>query len=68
LKRVPLDRVLLETDSPYMTPVPHRGARNEPAWVVHVAEALAEKTDRPLEEVVETTNRAARDLFGFPLD
>jgi TatD DNase family protein len=68
LKRVPLDRVLLETDSPYMTPVPHRGARNEPAWVVHVAEALAEKTDRPLEEVVEATNRAARDLFGFPLD
>lgn len=68
LKRVPLDRLLLETDSPYMTPVPHRGARNEPAWVVHVAEALAEKLDRPLSDVVQVTNRTAHELFGFPLD
>ena len=66
LRRVPLERLLLETDSPYMTPEPHRGKRNEPAFVAHVAEALAEKTERPLREVLETTTAAARNLFGFP--
>jgi TatD DNase family protein len=41
-KMVPLDRLLIETDSPYLAPVPHRGKRNEPAWVTHVAEAIAD--------------------------
>ncbi|MBK7334039.1 MAG: TatD family hydrolase [Betaproteobacteria bacterium] len=40
-RRVPLERMLIETDSPYLAPVPHRGRTNEPAWVVHVAEAIA---------------------------
>jgi TatD DNase family protein len=66
LKRVPPERLLLETDGPYMAPVPHRGKRNEPAWVAHVAEALAEKLGKPLPEVLESTSRAAGDLFGFP--
>jgi TatD DNase family protein len=66
LRRVPPDRLLLETDAPYMTPVPHRGKRNEPAFVARVAEALAEKLDRPLREVLETTSAAAGRLFGFP--
>lgn len=66
LKRVPPERLLLETDSPYMTPVPHRGKRNEPAFVAHVAEALAAKLERPLREVHEMTSRAAGRLFGFP--
>jgi TatD DNase family protein len=66
LKRVPAERLLLETDAPYMTPVPHRGKRNEPAFVAHVAEALAEKLGRPLREVCEMTSRAAGRLFGFP--
>jgi len=66
LKRVPPSRLLLETDGPYMTPVPHRGKRNEPAWVVHVAEALAEKLGLPLAEVASTTTRAAGELYGFP--
>ncbi len=66
LRVVPLERLLLETDAPYMTPVPHRGERNEPAYVGFVAEALAEKTGRTREEVREATTRAARSLFGFP--
>jgi TatD DNase family protein len=65
LKRVPPTVLLLETDSPYMAPVPHRGKRNEPAFVAHVAEALAEKLDRPIAEVHEMTSRAASRLFGF---
>jgi TatD DNase family protein len=68
LKRVPRERLLLETDGPYMTPVPHRGKRNEPAWVVHVAEALAEKLEMPLPAVLDSTTRAAAELYGFPLE
>lgn len=66
LKRIPPERLLLETDCPYMAPVPHRGKRNEPAWVAYVAEALAEKLDRPLREVLESTTAAAGELYGFP--
>jgi TatD DNase family protein len=50
-----------------MAPVPHRGKRNEPGWVVHVAEALAGKLERSLEDVVAMTDRAAGGLYGFPL-
>ena len=51
----PLDRVLVETDSPYLTPVPHRGKRNQPAWVGHVGAALAAALDRPVAEVAQAT-------------
>jgi TatD DNase family protein len=66
LRVVPPERLLLETDAPYMTPVPHRGERNEPARVALVAEALAAKLGRPVAEVHDLTNRAAARLFGFP--
>ena len=66
LRRVPAERLLLETDAPYMAPVPHRGQRNEPAFVTHVADALAEKLGRPPEEIRRMTSRAAAALFGFP--
>lgn len=56
---VPLDRLLIETDSPYLAPMPHRGQTNEPAWVVHVAEEIARLRDLPL-DVVE---RATTDNF-----
>jgi TatD DNase family protein len=49
-----------------MTPVPHRGTRNEPAYVAHVADALAEKLGMPRRDVLEMTSRAAARLFGFP--
>ena len=60
----PLDRVLIETDSPYLTPVPHRGKRNEPAYVRYVAEAVAAVKRRPVEEVTEITAQNASNLFG----
>jgi len=65
LKRVPPESLLLETDAPWMAPVPHRGKRNEPAYVTHVADALAEKLGRPVGEVRRLTSRAASRLFGF---
>jgi TatD DNase family protein len=60
LKRIPPERLLLETDSPYMTPSPHRGKRNEPGFVPWVAEALAEKLDLPVRRVCEMTSEPPR--------
>lgn len=51
----PLDRLLIETDSPYLAPVPHRGKRNEPSFVVHTAKAIAELRSIPLAEVAQRT-------------
>jgi TatD DNase family protein len=62
-KTVPLDRILVETDSPYLTPVPHRGKRNEPAYVRHVAEKLAEIHGISVTEVEETTTQNTKQLF-----
>jgi TatD DNase family protein len=61
--QIPLDRIMLETDAPFMAPVPHRGKRNEPAFVVHVAEKLAEIKNLPLEEIAKTTSEKAHRLF-----
>jgi TatD DNase family protein len=63
---IPVGRLLLETDAPWMTPVPHRGKRNEPAFVTHVGDALAKKLNRSREEIIRSTTQAAQDLFGFP--
>ncbi|MBF0429051.1 MAG: YchF/TatD family DNA exonuclease, partial [Magnetococcales bacterium] len=60
---VPLDRLLIETDAPYLAPVPHRGKRNEPALVRHVAETLATLLDRSLEEVAHITTENYCRLF-----
>lgn len=61
---VPADRLLIETDSPFLAPVPKRGQRNEPAFVVHVAELLATLRGGSLEEFADQTNRNAERLFG----
>jgi TatD DNase family protein len=64
-KAVPLDQILVETDSPYLTPAPYRGKRNEPAYVEHVAAKIAELKGVPLEEVARVTTQNARKLFGL---
>lgn len=61
---VPLDRMLIETDSPYLAPVPHRGKTNNPAYVPHVARQIAEIKGVPLETVAEATNRNFEGLFN----
>jgi TatD DNase family protein len=62
-KEVPLERILLETDSPYLAPVPHRGKKNEPAYVKFVAEKMAGLRDQPISEIEKITDRNARKLF-----
>lgn len=65
VKQIPLDRILLETDSPYLTPVPHRGKRNESGYVPFVADKLAGLTGRDISEIAETTTDNAVKLFGL---
>lgn len=63
LQYVPLDRVVLETDAPYLAPVPFRGKRNEPSYVVHVAKFLANVYNVPEQEVERVTNQTVSRLF-----
>lgn len=62
-RRVPLERLLIETDAPYLAPVPHRGRRNEPAYVRHVAEEISRLRDMPLAEVGAATTANFFRLF-----
>lgn len=62
-KNVPDDRILVETDSPYLAPMPHRGKQNEPAWVSEVARCVAEVRGVPLEVLAEQTTQNALALF-----
>ena len=62
----PADRLLLETDGPYLAPVPHRGKRNEPAFVRQVAERIAIVRGVPVEELIALTGRNAFRIFGSP--
>ena len=62
-RRLPLDRLMVETDSPYLTPTPHRGRRNEPSYVLRVAEVLAELHGTDLESVAKATTANAVNLF-----
>jgi TatD DNase family protein len=64
VRGVPLDRLLTETDSPYLAPVPHRGRRNEPAHVSHVVAALAELFGIPVDELDRRTAANFHTLFG----
>ena len=65
MKSIPLERIVLETDSPYLTPAPHRGQRNESAYIPHIAAKLAELTGRSIEEIAAQTTQNAETLFGI---
>lgn len=64
VRAVGLEPLVLETDCPYLAPVPHRGQRNEPAYVERVAIKLAELFDRPIADIIATTDLTARRLFS----
>ncbi len=64
-QEIPLDRLLIETDAPYLAPHPYRGKRNEPAYVKLVAEQIAELKGITFEEVAKATTRNAKKLFGM---
>jgi len=68
VKYIPLDRLLLETDCPFMAPVPSRGKRNEPAYVRYIAEKIAEFKSVPFEEVAQQTTINALSLFQMDRD
>lgn len=63
VRMVPLDRLLIETDSPYLAPVPYRGKTNSPAWVPHVAACIAEVKGLSIDAVAEATSRNFEHLF-----
>ena len=63
VREVPLNKMMVETDSPYLTPKPFRGKKNEPAYVLHVAEKIALLKEISLEEVAESTTKTAYSLF-----
>ena len=65
VQKIPMDRILVETDSPYLAPHPHRGKRNEPANVLLVAQKLAQLFSLSQETVIEQTTQNAMELFGI---
>lgn len=64
-KEIPLDRLLVETDCPYLSPIPHRSQRNEPSYVVHTAKQLADVKGIPWIELAAVTTANARRVFGI---
>lgn len=67
VRRVPWDRLMIETDSPYLAPVPRRGGRNEPAFLPHVCERIAELRGARTSEAAERTARSALSFYGIDL-
>ena len=68
IRDIPLDRILLETDSPYLAPAPYRGKRNVPVYLMYVAEKLAELRNVDLAEIAAQTTANTEYLFKLPLD
>jgi TatD DNase family protein len=66
IRIVPRDRLLVETDCPFLAPIPHRGKRNEPAWVVETARKVAEVWGTTLDEVADATTANVKGLFRLP--
>jgi TatD DNase family protein len=66
LKKIPIEKILLETDCPYLTPVPKRGHRNEPAYVEYVAQEISKIKNIPILDVEEILYENTTTLFGLP--
>jgi len=64
--RIPLDRLLVETDAPFLAPVPYRGRRNEPLFVTYTAQKIAELRDMSFQEVALQTSENAKRVFDLP--
>ncbi|GAA4837638.1 TatD family hydrolase [Algivirga pacifica] len=67
IPEIPMSEIVLETDSPYLSPTPHRGKRNEPAFVYYVAEKVATLKQLDFQDVVAQTTQNAKALFGLPV-
>ncbi len=65
IERMPMERMLVETDAPWLAPVPYRGKQNEPAYVKYVAQKIAELRNTSFDEIAEKTTQNARKLFGI---
>ena len=65
IQSIPLDRILLETDAPYLAPTPYRGKRNEPSYLIEVAQKLADIHESPLEAIAKKTTENAVKLFNL---
>ena len=65
LNQIPLDEIVLETDSPYLAPKPFRGKRNDPVYILKVAEKLAELYNMPIERIAEITTKNSKEVFGI---
>jgi len=66
-KQIPLERMLIETDSPYLAPIPNRGKTNEPSWVAHMAQFIADLKGISVEEVAKHTTNNFKTLFKAPI-
>ncbi len=65
LNQIPLEHIVLETDSPYLAPTPYRGKRNESSYLLNVAEKLSDIYQKPLEEIAAITTKNSKDIFGI---
>ncbi len=66
VSKIPLEHMLIETDCPWLAPQPVRGKRNEPAYVVYIAEKISEIKDTQIEEIAKITTQNARKIFNLP--
>lgn len=65
VEQIPLESIVIETDCPYLTPMPHRGKRNDSTYLIHIAQKIADIKNISIEEVAQVTSKNAKDLFDI---